>query len=397
MGSAWRGRPAPAFDAVLMRLETAAGRLRQAGGVPAPTRGRQDGLLQATPQDPLLHALPPKKPCSAVPGVAHAYANEGFHGDWLEAASPVSPCSDSDEARDDQAQSGNIRGPPPKLVPISGKLEENVEKTLIRPMAFKPVVPKVRTAPGPANLGTRPGAPVLSESQVSLTHLLGATGTDKPGSLSCRTSSHSGTLSDSGRNSLSSLPTYSLSGRGRPSSDSGSCGRSPLPGDEALLVRELEDKLREREAELQQLRDSLDENEVAICQVYEEKQRRCEQELEGLRQRCAAQVRQAAQQAQRGQQVLQLQVLQLQQEKKQLQEDFAQLLQERELLERRCASFQREHTELGPRLEETKWEVCQKSGEISLLKQQLKESQAELAQRGTELLVLRAQLIGVLG
>ncbi|XP_064370223.1 leucine zipper putative tumor suppressor 2 [Dromaius novaehollandiae] len=413
---------------------------KPADGGPSGSFRKQDGLLQATPQDPLLHALPPKKPCSAVPGVAHAYANEGFHGDWLEAASPVSPCSDSDEARDDRAQSGNIRGPPPKLVPVSGKLEENVEKTLIRPMAFKPVVPKVRTAPGAASLGARPGPPVLSESQVSLTHLLGATGSDKPGSLSCRTSSHSGTLSDSGRNSLSSLPTYStgcsqhaeagtllatphghpdaqggyrplagpsnsdsgrsssskstgsLSGRGRPSSDSGSCGRSPLPGDEVLLVHELEDKLREREAELQQLRDSLDENEVAICQVYEEKQRRCEQELEGLRQRCAAQVRQAAQQAQRGQQVLQLQVLQLQQEKKQLQEDFAQLLQERELLERRCASFQREHTELGPRLEETKWEVCQKSGEISLLKQQLKESQAELAQRGTELLLLRAQL-----
>lgn len=96
---------------------------------------------------------------------------------------------------------------------------------------------------------------------------------------------------------------------------------------------------------------------LPATQVYEEKQRRCEQELEGLRQRCAAQARQAAQAAQRGQQVLQLQVLQLQQEKKQLQEDLAQLLQERDLLERRCASFQREHTELAPRLEETKWEV----------------------------------------
>ncbi|NXG67249.1 N4B3A protein, partial [Hemiprocne comata] len=323
---------------------------------------------------------------------------------------------------DDGAPSGHLQGPPPKLVPVSGKLEENMEKTLIRPMAFKPVVPKLRST----QPGTRPG---LSESQVSLTHLLGA---EKPGSLSCRAS----TLSDSGRNSLSSLPTYStgcsqhpevgalpatlhgppdplggcrpsnsdsgrsssskstgsLSGRGQPSSESGSCGRSPLPSEEAMLVRELEDKLREREAELQLLRDSLDENEVAICQVYEEKQRRCEQELEGLRQRCAAQARQAAQAAQRGQQVLQLQVLQLQQEKKQLQEDFAQLLQERELLERRCASFQRERTELAPRLEETKWEVCQKSGEISLLKQQLKEAQAELAQRGAELLGLRAQL-----
>lgn len=83
-----------------------------------------DGLLRASPPDPLLHALPPKKPCSAAPGVAHAYANEGFHGEWLEAASPVSPCSDSDEARDDRAPSGSIRGPPPKLVPVSGKLEE---------------------------------------------------------------------------------------------------------------------------------------------------------------------------------------------------------------------------------------------------------------------------------
>ncbi|NXT02458.1 N4B3A protein, partial [Jacana jacana] len=385
------------------------------GGLPTASFRKQEGLLRATPRDPPS----PEEPRAAVPSVTHAYANGGFCSDWLDAPSPTSPCSDSDEPRDDRAQSGHLRGPPPKLVPVSGKLEENVEKTLIRPMAFKPVVPKLRSAQAAA----RPG---LSESQVSLTHLLGA---EKLGSLSCRAS----TLSDSGRNSLSSLPTYStgcsqhpeagtlpatphgppdppggcrpsnsdsgrsssskstgsLSGRGRPSSESGSCGRSPLPGEEAMLVRELEDKLREREAELRLLRDSLDENEVAICQLLPAGGgARCEQELEGLRQRCASQARQAAQAAQRGQQVLQLQVLQLQQEKKQLQEDLAQLLQERELLERRCASFQRERTEMAPRLEETKWEVCQKSGEISLLKQQLKEAQAELAQRGTELLGL---------
>jgi len=81
----------------------------------------QDALLRASPPDPLLHTLPPKKPCSAT---AHAYTNEVFHGEWLEAASPVSPCGDSDEARDEQAPSGGIRGPPPKLVPVSGKLEE---------------------------------------------------------------------------------------------------------------------------------------------------------------------------------------------------------------------------------------------------------------------------------
>lgn len=52
-----------------------------------------------------------------------------------------------------------------------------------------------------------------------------------------------------------------------------------------------------------------------------------------------------------------LQVFQLQQEKKKLQEDFSSLLQDREVLERRCASIQREQIQLGPRLEETKWEV----------------------------------------
>jgi len=52
-----------------------------------------------------------------------------------------------------------------------------------------------------------------------------------------------------------------------------------------------------------------------------------------------------------------LQVFQLQQEKKKLQEDFSALLQDRESLERRCSLLQREQSQLGPRLEESQWEV----------------------------------------
>lgn len=52
-----------------------------------------------------------------------------------------------------------------------------------------------------------------------------------------------------------------------------------------------------------------------------------------------------------------MQVYQLQQEKKKLQEDFAQLLKEREQLEERCTSYEHEKIQLGPRLEESKWEV----------------------------------------
>ncbi|XP_078499768.1 leucine zipper putative tumor suppressor 2 [Lissotriton helveticus] len=413
---------------------------------------QQEGLLKNgySSQDPLLHGLPTKKPCAT--GVAgnggYTYLNDDFKGDWNEDVCASSPGSDTEDIREERSLSGHLRGPPPKLIPVSGKLEKNIEKTLIRPTAFKPVVPKNRKT-SMQYMVPRPTGAVLTESQGSLNLLLGGNslgGPEKHTSFSCRASIHSGNLSDSGRNSLSSLPTYStscshhqeptsastghagldghstmngvpergarglqgpsnsdsgrsssskstgsLNGRGNPSSDSGSCDRSPVNSDE-VLIHELEEKLREREMELQQLRDNLDENEAAICQVYEEKQKRCEQEMEELRQSYAIKMKQASQKAQRLQQVLQLQIFQLQQEKKKLQEDFSQLLQERELLEKRCASFEREQTELGPRLEETKWEVCQKSGEISLLKQQMKESHAELALKSNEILLLRSQL-----
>ncbi|CAL8391013.1 unnamed protein product [Arctogadus glacialis] len=427
-------------------------------------------------------------------------------GDWNHnlVLAPVSPCSDSEETRDNRALNGNIGGPPPKLIPVSGQLEKNMEKVLIRPTAFKPVIPKNRHSV--QYLPPRPGGASLSESQGSLNLLLPLGGSNvinananaNGGSAASVTSeekrdsygggggggnggggggrnarsSQSCSMSDSGRNSLSSLPTHSstgcslapsegsssgsasgglgggqleavpslgrtaatatacgsagaagtnamgggnshghsnsdsgrsssgkssgsgsLSGRGQPLSDSGSCSHSPplVEGYEGV-VRELEDKLRERDLELLQLRENLDENEAAICQVYEEKQRRCERDMEELRLSCSAKMKQASQKAQRAQQVLQLQVFQLQQEKKKLQEDFSALLQDRESLERRCASIQREQTQLGPRLEETKWEVCQKSGEISLLKQQLKELQSELSQKAGDIVVLKAQL-----
>ncbi|KAM9847939.1 leucine zipper putative tumor suppressor 2a [Aulostomus maculatus] len=407
----------------------------------------------------------------AVNGNCGYVKDEVVVGDWNDnlVVAAVSPCSDSEEQRDNRTLNGNIGGPPPKLIPVSGQLEKNMEKVLIRPTAFKPVVPKNRHSVH--YLSPRPGGSNLSESQGSLNLLLPLGGSSSTsgtnGANSCsgseeKRNSYSGgrnarssqscSMSDSGRNSLSSLPTHSstgyslapsegsssgsgsggqlepvqvlgrnpaggtgnhghtnsdsgrsssskstgsgsISGRGQPLSDSGSCGHSPPPVEGyETVVRELEEKLRERDLELQQLRENLDENEAAICQVYEEKQRRCEREMEELRQNCATKMKQASQKAQRAQQVLQLQVFQLQQEKKKLQEDFSSLLQDRETLERRCATIQREQTQLGPRLEETKWEVCQKSGEISLLKQQLKEIQSELSQKAGDIVVLKAQL-----
>lgn len=194
---------------------------------------------------------------------------------------------------------------------------------MLRPTAFKPVIPKSRTSM--QYLSPRHGANV-SENQNNL-NLLSPAHREVSPSCSEKRSSYSGarnsgggglscSLSDSGRNSLSSLPPYcstgfslvsgeasvghlepmksappvsahghsnsdsgrsssskstgsgSISGRGQPLSDSGSSGRSPGPVDGYEgVVRDLEDKLRERDLELQQLRENLDENEAAICQV----------------------------------------------------------------------------------------------------------------------------------
>lgn len=220
-----------------------------------------------------------------------------------------------------------------------------MEKVLIRPTAFKPVVPKNRHSV--QYLSPRPGGSSMSESQASLNLVLplggsntscangnrGSSSSSSDGNRNsysgCRNarSSQSCSMSDSGRNSLSSLPTHSstgyslapsegsssgsgsggqlepvtslgrntsggsgshghtnsdsgrsssskstgsgsISGRGQPLSDSGSCGHSPPPVEGyEVVVKELEEKLRERDLELQQLRENLDENEAAICQV----------------------------------------------------------------------------------------------------------------------------------
>ena len=226
-------------------------------------------------------------------------------------------------------------------------LSQNIEKAIIRPTAFKPVVPKSRS--NMHYLSPRPGD-ALSNSQGNLNLLAPCPSELAPSAGSSeRRSSYSGSrnglmsqscsfsLSDSGRNSLSSLPTCnsggggvayspgqsdvsghpmsdpvkltsmappppppppishghtsSDSGRsssskstgsltgmgvrggggggvGVPLSDCGSCGRSPSQAEAyEHMVRDLEEKLRERDLELHDLRDNLDENEVAICQV----------------------------------------------------------------------------------------------------------------------------------
>ncbi|NWV42691.1 N4B3A protein, partial [Grantiella picta] len=328
-------------------------------------------------------------------------------------------------------------GNPPKILPISGKLDQSNEP-LVRPSAFKPVVPK--NFHSMQNL-CPPQSNGMAENRKSLNHANSNSpsapkaGLDKS-SLN-RTTNQGGGLSDSGRNSLTSLPTYgtgysqhvgpmsastshinrigttyveknivgyngiSTSDSGRSSSKSTSSFNrlnhlnetmpfhSPSTDD---IIQDLEDRLWEKEQEVLQMRRNLDKSEAAIFQVFEEKQKIWEREMEDLRQNYANKLQQVSKKAQRAQQALQLQIFKLQQEKKKLQDDMGQLLQQREELEKKFVAFKKEQAEFLPKIEETKWEVCQKAGEISLLKQQLKDSQADVSQKLNEIVGLRSQL-----
>lgn len=124
--------------------------------------------------------------------------------------------------------------------------------------------------------------------------------------------------------------------------------RSPLTTDESL-IEHLEQRLLERETELQELQVlschaakntslrsillirvslyclrsiywgffplqqvSFEEKEVDTCQIFEERQKYCTEEMEGLKQRCSTKLQQVSQMAAKTHQALQLQVSQLQ-------------------------------------------------------------------------------------
>ncbi|KAF3695926.1 Leucine zipper putative tumor suppressor 1 [Channa argus] len=336
----------------------------------------------------------------------------------------------------------------PKLLIMSGNVTErtSAEKSLVRSTAFKPLIPRRMSS--------------TETGHNSLDHILCPQEKAKTPEIRNKQDTFSGTLSDSGRNSMSSLPTHSTSGSlsastgpvshsdgssapansltkgvlpnlppwvnensakldnsyrpglnssgltsttnedagsplsaDEPSPVSETAGgiRSPIPTDESLIEC-LEQRLMERETELQELQVSFEEKEADTYQLFEERQRYCTEEMEGLKQRCSTKLRQVSQMVTKTQQALQLQVSQLQADKERLQEDVSKLTQEKDLVELRLRSYETESTLLAPTLEETQWEVCQKTGEISLLKQQLRDCQADVGHKLNEIVSLRASL-----
>ncbi|XP_072002378.1 NEDD4-binding protein 3 [Engystomops pustulosus] len=155
------------------------------------------------------------------------------------------------------------------------------------------------------------------------------------------------------------------------------------------VARQLEERLNEKGMELRQLRRSPSDKDDPFTQVFEDKRRLWMEELEELKQMYISKLQQISQQALRSQRALQLQLYKVQQEKKRLHEELNSTRAECEQL-RQKQSTPTEN--LSPKLEESKWEISQKAGEISLLKQQLRDCQAEITQKMGEIFLMKTQL-----
>lgn len=66
----------------------------------------------------------------------HTYLNEEFLGDWNDNHVTASPGSELDGTKEGPGLNGNMGGPPPKLIPVSGKLERVSEPREILQIQF---------------------------------------------------------------------------------------------------------------------------------------------------------------------------------------------------------------------------------------------------------------------
>ncbi|ELU14212.1 hypothetical protein CAPTEDRAFT_18338 [Capitella teleta] len=165
---------------------------------------------------------------------------------------------------------------------------------------------------------------------------------------------------------------------------------TPSPSDSG--VGEVEALIRVKEEELAKLRDTMERNEAAILQVHAERQQNWLMEMREVADEWERRLRAQQQKAFRSEQSLIMQLFRLQQERKQLKTNAEELRESRDALTREIAAVKRECDVLRSKADEASWELQQKAGEISLLKAQLKEAKEEASSRSSCLLELKNQL-----
>ncbi|CAG9772835.1 unnamed protein product [Ceutorhynchus assimilis] len=330
--------------------------------------------------------------------------------------SPNNACSGDERLcpsrQNEDGISINSKLAPPNIQPYSGVLEKG--KVVIKPIAFKPSAPNNNNMMPSSRFSDRYGSTPILTRPGSRTTMYGSTSDihnssnilslDRKLRSSCTSNNSSPPLAMS---SLPSIPhthkllNYDSLESVRKSSNSNcsflnknssyrlsssNIGRildlTPSPSDSG--VSELEAALRDRDSELAYLRQTMEHNEQVIFRVYQEKEKVWERELHRIKSVHEERLRSSAQKALKLEQLLMMQTYQQNQNKKQLLAEVHRATFEND-------KFKEEVTDLRNRLEETEWNLCQKTGEIALLKTQLKECQTEHTSKCQELFQLRIE------
>ncbi|XP_067656624.1 leucine zipper putative tumor suppressor 2 homolog [Haliotis asinina] len=288
---------------------------------------------------------------------------------------------------------------PPKLAPLSGVFHSplNVGRSIVRPIAFKPVNSAKQISP-PQGAKRRLSNQDEGYGSHDYNHMTGSMTSSKTMNSS-HSSHHDGSerstsfSSDFSRplDRPESLPSLNVS---RVSSNNMEVFpvQTPSPSDSG--VGELEAMLKEKDAELNTLRDVMDRNERAIFQVYEEKKSGWLKEMRELREEYERKFKIQQRKNYKTEQVLSLQVYKLQQEKKALKDEYDKLYLEKDILRKECSSYQDEVRDMKLRLGglQHNGHPTTELNETSELRQQVRDLNQEVTQKSRELITLRTQL-----
>ena len=165
---------------------------------------------------------------------------------------------------------------------------------------------------------------------------------------------------------------------------------TPSPSDCDSL--DLEQLLRDKDATIAHLRETMERNESAILQVCAEKEQNWEVELQDIHQEWERRWRHHQDKAFKMEQALLLQLFKLQQERKSLRAENEATNTEKEAAQGKLAECQDELGSLKVKVEELSWQVAQKSGEISLLKAQLRDSKELASHKGNNIVSIKTLL-----
>ncbi len=236
----------------------------------------------------------------------------------------------------------------------------------------------------------------VSQNSASVEQNVAAAPCSPPGYVNCvpTNSGYTNTVTPKSKVDTSRCETYSNSSNYSRASSQGHAATetflTPSPSDSG--VGEIEAMLRDKDTEIANLRETMEKNESAILQVYEEKRMGWQMEMRELNMQWDQRLKQQQQKAFKTEQALLMQLFKLQQERKTLRLNCEQLRSDKEKAETKVSETSSELSATKSKVEELEWTLQQKTGEISLLKTQLKDSKDETTSKSTDLIGLKSQI-----